>query len=117
MHLIVVIWLIVPDPRKGIFSATKTLAILIFMFYAEILENSYCFIYFKCLVVFAISIVSSTLNVLPCHDEIRWDKYHKWKKTFVMNLTFMKLDLALKIDPREKPIDDNSDTLKKLYED
>ena len=42
--------------------------------------------------------------------------YQKWKKTLVMNLTFMKLDLALEIDLREKPTDDNSASVKKLYE-
>ena len=65
MHLIVVIWFTVPGPRKGIFSATKTLAILIFVFCVERLGNSYRFIYFKCLVVFSISTTSRTPNVLP----------------------------------------------------
>ena len=32
MHLIVIIWLTVPGPRKDIFSATKTLVILILCF-------------------------------------------------------------------------------------
>ena len=34
-----------------------------------------------------------------------------------MNLTFMKLDLSLEIDPPEKLTDDNSAVVKKLYED
>ena len=34
-----------------------------------------------------------------------------------MNLTFMKLDLALEIDPPQKSTDDISVTVKKLYED
>ena len=35
------------------------------MFCVEVLENSYCFIHFKCIVVFVIFIASSTSNVLP----------------------------------------------------
>ena len=42
--------------------------------------------------------------------------YQKWKKTLVMNLTFMKLDLALEIDLREKLTDDNNASIKKIYE-
>ena len=94
MHLIVVIWFTVPGLRKGIYSATKTLVILIFMFCVEGLENSYCFVYFKCLVVFAIFIASSIPNVLPMTTMIKLDEtnYQNWKKTLVMNMTFMKLD-------------------------
>ena len=48
MHLIVVIWFAIPYPQKGIFSAIKTLVILIFFFFfmfcVKGLENSYCFI-------------------------------------------------------------------------
>ena len=52
-----------------------------------------------------------------CHDEIRWDKLSEWNKTLVMNMTFMKFDLALEIDPPEKPTNDSSVIVKKLYED
>ena len=34
-----------------------------------------------------------------------------------MNLTFMKFDLVLEIVPPEKPMDESSATIKKLYED
>ena len=34
-----------------------------------------------------------------------------------MNLTFMKLDLALKIDPPKKPTDESRAAVKKLYDD
>ena len=89
------------------------------MFCVEGLENSYWFIYFKCLVVFAIFTASNTPNVLPMTVMMKLDEtnYHKWKKTLVMNLTFMKLDLALEIDPPEKPTDESSAAIKKLYED
>ena len=43
--------------------------------------------------------------------------YQKWKKTLVMNLTFMKLDLALEIDTPEIPTDESTAVAKKLYED
>ena len=43
--------------------------------------------------------------------------YQKWKKTLVMNMTFMKLDLALEKDLLEKPTDESSVAVKKLYED
>ena len=71
------------------------------MFCVEGLENSHCFIYFKYLVVFTILIASSTPNVLPMTTMMKLDgiSYHKWKKTLDMNITFMKLDLALEIDP------------------
>ena len=71
------------------------------MFCVEGLEKSYCFIYFKCLVVFTILIASSLPNVLLMTAMMKLDEtnYHKWKKTLVMNWTFMKLDLALEIDP------------------
>ena len=61
------------------------------MFCVEGLENSYCFIYFKCLVVFDIFIASSTPNVLPMTAMRKLDgtNYKKGKKTLVMNLTFM----------------------------
>ena len=64
------------------------------MFCVEGLENSYCFIYFKCLVGFDIFIASSTPNVLPMTAMRKLDEtnYKKWKKTLVMNMTFMKLD-------------------------
>ena len=119
MHLIVVIWLIVLGPRKGIFSATKTLAILIFMFCVERFGNSYCFIYLKYLVVFVISTNSSTPNVLSMMVMMKLDEtnYQKWKKTLVMNMIFMKLDVVLEIDPLEKLTGDSSVTVKKLYED
>ena len=88
------------------------------MFCVEGLENSYCFIYLKCL-VFAIFTTSSTLNVLSMTTMIKLDRtnYRKWKKTLVMNLIFLKLDLALEIDPPEKPTDESSAVVKKLYED
>ena len=71
------------------------------MFCVKVLENSYCFIYFKFLVVFVIFIASSTPNVLPMTVMMKLDEtnYHEWKKTLVMNMTFMKLDLALEINP------------------
>ena len=89
------------------------------MFCVERFGNSYRFIYFKCLVVFSISTTSSTPNVLPMTAVMKLDEtnYQKWKKTLVMNLTFMKLDLALEIDPLEQLIDDSSVIVKKLYED
>ena len=34
-----------------------------------------------------------------------------------MNMTFMKLDLALEIDPPKKLTNESSATVKKLYED
>ena len=70
------------------------------MFCVEGLERSYCFIYFKCLVVFAILTASSTSKVLSVTAMMKLDgkNYQKWKKTLVMNLTFMKLDLVLEID-------------------
>ena len=43
------------------------------MFFVEVLENSYCFIYFKCFVVFAIFIVSSTPNVLAITAMMKLD--------------------------------------------
>ena len=69
------------------------------MFYIEGLENIYCFIYFKCLVVFAIFRASITLNVLLMIAIIKLDgtNYQKWKKTLIRNMTFIKLDLALEI--------------------
>ena len=83
------------------------------MFCVEGLENSYCFIYFKCLVVFTILTTSSTLNVLPMVAMMKLDgtNYQKWKKMLVMNMSFMKLDLALEMDPPEKPIDESSATV------
>ena len=89
------------------------------MFCVEVLKISYCFIYFKCLVVFVIFTSSSTPNVLPMTTMMKLDgtNYQKWKKTLVMNTTFMKLDLDLKIDPQEKSTDDSSVVVKKLYED
>ena len=89
------------------------------MFCVEGLENSYCFICFKSLVLFAIFTTSSTPNVLPMTAIIKLDgtNYQKWKKTLVMNMTFMKLDLALEVDPPKKPIDDISAAIKKLYKD
>ena len=105
MHLIVVIWLTVPESRKGIFSVIKTPMILIFfIFCVEGLENNYCFICFKCLVVFAIFTANNTSNILLMTAIMKLDgtNYQKWKKTLGMNLTFMKLDLALEIDPLEK---------------
>ena len=44
-----------------------------FMFCVDGLENSYCSIYFKCLVVFSIFIVSSTSNVLSMTAMIKLD--------------------------------------------
>ena len=112
-----VIWLTVPGPRKGIFSATKTPTILILCFVLRCWKIVIGFIYFKCL-VFVIFTVSSTLNVLPMTAMVKLNgtNYQKWKKTLVMNLTFMKLDLALEIDPPEKPTDDNNVDVKILYE-
>ena len=43
--------------------------------------------------------------------------YLKWKKTLVMNMTFMNLYLALEIDLPKKLTDESSETVKKLYED
>ena len=85
------------------------------MFCVEGLENSYCFIYFKCLVVLTILTASSIPNVLPMTVMMKLDgtNYHKWKKTLVMNLTFMKFDLALEIDPPDKPTYESSATVKK----
>ena len=59
------------------------------------------FIYFKCLVVFSIFTTSSTPNVLSMTVMMKLDgtNYEKWKKTLVMNMTFMKSDLDLEIDP------------------
>ena len=119
MQLIVVIWLTIPGPRKGIFITIKTLAILIYMFCVERFGNSYRFIYFKCLVGFSISTTSNTPNVPPMTVMMKLDvtNYQKWKKTLVMNMKFMKLDLALEIDPPKKPTNDSSVIVKKLYED
>ena len=39
------------------------------------------------------------------------------EEDFSYDLTFMKLDLHLEKDPPEKPTDDNSAAVKKLYED
>ena len=60
--------------------------------------------------MFAISTTSSTLNVLTMTVMMKLDgtNYQKWKKTLVMNMTFMKLDLNLEIDPPEKPINESS---------
>ena len=93
--------------------------ILIFMFCVERRGNSYCFIYFKCLVVFAISIASGISNILPMISMMKLDgtNYQKRKKTLVMNLIFLKLDLTLEIDPPKKPNDESSAIIKKLYED
>ena len=89
------------------------------MFFIEGLENIYCFIYFKYFVVFTILIASSTPNVLLMIAMMKLDEtnYQKWKTTLVMNLTFMKLDLALEIGLPKKPTDESSVTVKKLYED
>ena len=89
------------------------------MFCVEGLENNYHFIYFKCLVVLVIFIASSTSNVLSMTAMVRLDRtnYQKWNKTIVMNITFLNFDLALEIDPPEKPIDESSVAFKKLYED
>ena len=89
------------------------------MFCVEGLENSYCFIYFKCLVVFAIFTARSTPNVLPMTTmmKLHGTNYQKRKKTLVMNLKFMKLDLDLVIDPPKKPIDGSNAAVKKLNED
>ena len=83
------------------------------MFCVEGLENSYCFIYFKCLVVFIILTTSSASNVWPMTAMMKLDgtNYQKWKKTLVMNMTFMKLDLALEIDSLEKLTDETSATV------
>ena len=64
------------------------------MFCVERMENSYCFIYFKCLVVFIILTSSSTPNILLMIAMMKLDgtNYQKWKKTLVMNMTIMKLD-------------------------
>ena len=78
------------------------------MFYVERFGNSYRFIYFKYLIVFAISTNSSTPNVLSMivMMKLNGTNYQKWKETLVMNMTFMKLDVALEIDPSEKLTDD-----------
>ena len=66
-----------------------------------------------------IFIASGTPNVLPMIAMMKLDEtnYQKWKKTLVINMKFMKLDLALEIDPLEKLTDTSSATVKKLYED
>nr|XP_048333660.1 uncharacterized protein LOC125423449 [Ziziphus jujuba var. spinosa] len=43
--------------------------------------------------------------------------YQKWKKTLVINLAFMKLDLTLEMHPPEIPTDESSVEIKKPYED
>ena len=75
--------------------------------------------FYKCLVVFVIFTSSSTPNVFPMIAMIKLDgtNYHKWKKTLVMNMTFMILDLSLEIDPLEKPTNENNEVVKKLYKD
>ena len=67
--------------------------------------------------MFAIFIARSTRNVLSMTAMMKLDgtNYHKWKKSLVMNLTFLKLDLALEIYPPEKPTDDSNVVVKKLY--
>ena len=94
-----VIWLTTPGPRKGIFSATKTLAILILCF---VLRGWKIVIVLYILnVLLCIFTASSTPNFLPMIALMKLDgtNYQKWKNTLLMNLTFMKLDLALEIDP------------------
>ena len=66
--------------------------------------------------MFAISTTSRTPYVLPKTAMMKLDgtNYQKWNKTLVMNLTFMKLDLTLEIDPPEKPTNYSSVAVKKL---
>ena len=83
MHFIVVIWLTIPSLRKGIFSATKTLAILIL-----------CFVLRDWKIVIVLYILNALLCllfshlVLPkyyandCHDEIIWDKLSEVEEVF-----------------------------------
>ena len=83
------------------------------MFCVEGLENSYYFIYFKCLVVFTILTTSSTPNVLSMISMMKLDgtNYQKCKKTLVMTMTFIKLNLALEIDPPKKSTDESNATV------
>ena len=92
----------VPSPRKDNISDTKTLAILILSFVLRgwkivivlyILNVLLCFLFSQ--------LASSDLNILPLNAMMKLIgiNYQKWKKILVMNLTFMKLDLALEIDP------------------
>ena len=69
--------------------------------------------------MFAIFTASSTSNVLSMTAMMKLDGkiFQKWKKTLVMDMAFMKLDLASKIDPPKKPTDDSSAAVKKFYED
>ena len=93
--------------------------LIFFIFCVEGLENNYCFICFKCLFVFSIFTANSTSNILLMTTKMKLDgtNYQKWKKTLGMNLTFMKLDLALEIDPLEKLTYESSATVKKMCED
>ena len=106
-------------PTKGYLLCYKDPSDIDFMFFVKGLENNHCFIYFKCLVVLAIFIASSTPNVLPMTAIMKLDKtnYQKWKNTSVINMKFMKLDLALEIDSLEKPTYKSKATIKKLHED
>ena len=104
---------------KGYLQCYKDPSDIDFMFCVEGLKNSYCFIYFKYLIVFVIFMTSSTSNVLSMTTMMKLDgiNYHKWNKTLVMNLTFMKLDFSLEIDPPKIQTDDSSVAVKKLYKD
>ena len=43
--------------------------------------------------------------------------YHQWRKTLMLNLTVMKLDLALKINQPQKPTNESIVNDKKVYEE
>lgn len=71
------------------------------------------------LLIFSISTaVSIPGNTLPITAMmvLNGTNYQIWKKTLMLNLTIMKLDLALKIDPPEKPTAETTAEAKQLYE-
>ena len=65
------------------------------MFCIEGLENSYCFIYFKCLVVFAILTTSSTPNVLSMTTRMKLDgKLSKVEEDFSYEYDIYEIGLC-----------------------
>ena len=63
------------------------------MFCVDGLENSYCFIYFKCLVMFAIFTTSSTPEcfVNDCNDKIRRDKLLEVEEDFTYEFNIYEI--------------------------
>lgn len=95
------IWLIVYGLCICIIYAIGTLAILSILITIEeagmIILALSCDL---CIMYFSISLATSTPSFLPITIMVKLDKtnYQKWKKTRIMNLIFMKLDMASEMD-------------------